>query len=535
MKWWKLAAVLVPFCGVFTLLYGCSTKDRPGVGGDTTVGPNGEEICTTEGAQRECHQLVGVQDGVKSCLHGVQVCTAGRWSGCGGNGTIEATNVGIGVSNLAGLTEEEIKIKAGSGTADAQACSNPCDPYCRGYDEDAGPLQLDAALKLDAVVGLNSTPPGFVDKLLRDKANSWGADCERWDTGNSATGWVHSACQSDYYCSRHVDNASTVGNCVQFKEGPNETHAAKLAGTTNGAVECADSYPDLTLGTPCGLLGQVIVPICNRGSAPVPGGTTIRVSEEVSSLTTPTAPTLKASPTAGAEMAACPTFSSNVCSVTLAAPLLPGACIRFSGAVSCAGALNGNKSLYVNSDKSIRECVIQPRVLGPPVSAHSPAGEQARQYGCANNYTAFNTSQIPTCIVSFDPKTLVVPYSPSCAPDERVQWGKLAWNASTPSSSEIKFEVRVRDRYVDGGFGPWSAWVLVGDAKQLPPPARDPAVCPMSGPAPCPKDLYAPLGGIPQARYADLELRITMNPDITGLIAPTLYDYKLAYSCVPNE
>ena len=533
MKWSKLAAVLVPFGGLFTLLYGCSTKEKPGAGGETTVGPNGEEFCATEGDTRECHQLVSVQEGVKSCLHGVQVCSGGHWTGCGGNGTIEATNVGVGVADLVGLTDEEVRIKAGSGTKDAGACSNPCDPYCRGYDEDAG-IKLDASILPDAVVGLQATPPGFVDKLLRDKANSWGKDCERWDTGNSETGWVHSACQSDYYCARHVSGGGTEGDCVQFSEGPNETHAGKLGGTTNGGVECADAYPDLTLGTPCGLAGQIIVPVCNRGAAPVPAGTTIKVSEENSSLTTPTAPTLKATPAAGAEMAACPTHASNICNVTLAVPLNPGSCVRFSS-LSCAGPLNGNKSLYVNADKSIRECVIQPRVLGPPVSAHGPTVEQARQYGCANNYTAFNSSQVPACLVSFAPKTIVVPYQPTCAPDERVQWGKLAWNASTPSTSEITFEVRVRDRFSDGGFSAWSPWVLVGDAKQLPPPAKDPAVCPMGGPSPCPKDLYAPLGGPPQARYPELELRITLNPDITGLIAPTLYDYKLAYSCVPTE
>lgn len=536
MKWSKILVVLLPLGMVGSALYGCSAKDRPqSASGEGTVELDGN-ACTQEGSQRDCHQLVAVQDGVKSCLHATQTCIGGRWGACGaGGGTLEATNIGVGLENVedpAAPTSAQIKPLAyDGGSPSAAACANPCDPGCEGYDVDAG-ATLDASLDVNSVVGMPSTPPGFIDKLLRDKANSWGADCERWDTGNSETGWVHSACQVDHYCSRHTGGGN-VGNCVQFTEGPNETHAGKLGSTYAGGVECADAFPDLTIGNPCRLGGAAVVPVCNRGAAPVPAGATIRVSEENSSLTTPTAPTLKATPAAGAEMAACPTHSSNICSITLAAPLNPGFCVRFDSSTACAGALNGNKSLYVNADKAIRECVIQPRVLGPPTSSHGPTVEQARQYGCANNYSAFNFSQLPNCNVTFAPKTISESFAAECQPGQRVRWGKLAWNASTPSSSEIIFEVRTREPFSDGGFGAWSPWVQVGEAQQL-PVAVDPQNCTMGGPSPCPKDLYTPLGLV-AAHQSALEIRITLRPDVTGLIRPTLNNYKLAYSCVDYE
>ena len=57
----------------------------------------------------------------------------------------------------------------------------------------------------------------------------------------------------------------------------------------------------------------------------------------------------------------------------------------------------------------------------------------------------------------------------------------------------------------------------------------------MTGPSPCPKDVFAPLGGLPTARFEELELRVSMLPDTTGTLGPTLFDYKLLYSCVPAE
>lgn len=528
----RLAVLLAPFLAVGAVTYGCSSQDRPGPGGAGGVNQPGDNRCSVEGQTRSCYELVSVHSGVRSCFQGLQTCKAGAWGACGGSGTITATNHGIGVSGLVDPTDEQIeqiKIRThpGSGSPEAGACANPCDPGCVGYDEDAS-ITPESGIPEAGAPGLPATPPGFVSKLLLGKGQGYGADCERWETGNNETGHVHSACQSDYFCSRHA-SGGTNGSCVQFTEGPNETHAGKLAGSTNGGVECADAFPDLTLGTPCLVGSDIMVTVCNRGAAAVASGTTIRVAEENATAVTPNAPVMAQVPEAGAEMAACPTFTSD-CSITLSAPLNPGFCVKINGTTGCTSPLNGNKSLYVNSDKGVRECVIQPKVLGPPVSAHGPTVEQNRQFGCANNWTAFNASQVPACPVAFVPLQLIVPYRPTCGTGETIQWGKLAWNASLPAGTSFMFEVRTRDRFDDGGAGAWGPWVTVGDST-----AGDPAVCPMAGPTPCPKDLFAPLGGLPTARYEDLDLRISLNPNGAGTVAPTLNSYQLAYSCVGAE
>jgi hypothetical protein len=531
----RLIAGILPFIIVGAILYGCSS-DRPRATDDGSRLPTAAEPCQTDGLTRDCHQPGPTQNGVRTCQHGTQICRGGRWSACGeyGESTLETQNLelAIGLEPSAGDLRPMTHLAAG--VADASACTlNPCMPDCRGYDEDAGPLSTDASLKPDAVTGVAATPPGFVDKLLQDKAHHWGADCERWNTGNNETGHVHSACQSDYYCQRH--SSGTNGNCAQFGEGPTETHAGKLGGTTNGGVECLDAYPDLTLGTPCGLGGSIIVPICNRGSAPVPANTVVTVAVEPNQLTTPTAPTLTAVASTATPMAGCPTYPAG-CNVTLPTDLNPGQCFRFDLA-TCGTPLNGTKSLYVNATGSIRECVIQPRVLGPPISAHSPTVEQSLQYGCANNYTAFNSQGVPACLTLHEPKTVTFAYNGVCPPGAIAQWGKLAWSASTPTTTNIIFEVRVRTRATDGGFGAWSPWARVGKAKQSSAPPDDPQLCQMNGPAPCPKDLYAPLVDAGPSAVAaqgeELELRITLNP--VGTVGPTLYGYELAHTCLARE
>ena len=532
--WKRFFAVAIggPFL-VASLLYGCSSE-RPEASNSSgpLPTPGSADGCSVEDQVKECYVLVSVNDGVKSCLSATQRCRGGVWSACGAaGGTISGTNIGLGAENLTSPTAEgliQTRTHLAAGRADASACANPCDPGCLGYDEDAGALTTDASLD-SAGAGLVATPSGFVDKLLRDKNNGYGKDCERWETDTNSTGHVHSACQGDYYCSRHA--GSTDGNCVQFGEGPTETHVGKLAGTTNGAVSCRDSYPDLTVGVPCGLAGQIIVPICNRGAAALASGTAITIAE--GNLVTPTAPTNTSIPVlADPTSPGCPSLAV-ACTVTTTAALAPGSCTRVN--LSACG-FNGNKGIYVNANRAIRECVIRTHILGPPTSSHGPTSEQNDQYGCANNYSAFNASQLPACIVTQAPKTVTLPYNGACSPGQIPQWGQLAWNATTPSTTSIGFDVRTRARVADGGFGPWSPWATVGNAKQSSSPPDDPQVCAMGGPSPCPKNLYAPLasaGGPTAVRGEQLELRVNLNP--VGSVGPTLLAYYLAYTCVDSE
>jgi hypothetical protein len=57
----------------------------------------------------------------------------------------------------------------------------------------------------------------------------------------------------------------------------------------------------------------------------------------------------------------------------------------------------------------------------------------------------------------------------------------------------------------------------------------------MSGPSPCPKNLYTALGGPPGATNEDLTLQVTLTPSPDGQVAPTLNSWQITYSCPPSE
>jgi len=132
-------------------------------------------------------------------------------------------------------------------------------------------------------------------------------------------------------------------------------------------------------------------------------------------------------------------------------------------------------------------------------------------------------------------KTYAQTYTSSCPAGTRTQWGYLAYNATTPSdasgSSDVKFQVNTTPSLVDGGIGTPTAWVTAADT----PAASDPAVCSVSGPSPCPKDLYAALGGRPAAQNPVLTLQVTLAPSPDGLFAPTLNNWQITYSCPASE
>jgi hypothetical protein len=135
-------------------------------------------------------------------------------------------------------------------------------------------------------------------------------------------------------------------------------------------------------------------------------------------------------------------------------------------------------------------------------------------------------------VISYVPKTYVQTYQASCPVGSKPQWMFLAYDATTPSSgassSTIRFDVRAGDN-VDGGSVSYGSSVNVA----LTPP--DPASCPMSGVASCPKDLFTKLSGIPGAQKEMLELTVTLTPSADALVAPTLKSWQITYSCPPTQ
>jgi hypothetical protein len=171
-------------------------------------------------------------------------------------------------------------------------------------------------------------------------------------------------------------------------------------------------------------------------------------------------------------------------------------------------------------------------------------------------YTMTANSQIPECNYNNDwsvskqnpaltcsnvttggytPTTYTQTYASSCPAGTHTQWAFLSYNTTTPSdasgSSDVQFQVQTAPVLVDGGVGTPTSWVTVANT----PSSGDPAVCPMSGPSPCPKDLFAALGGAPGATNQDLTLQVTLNPSPDGQVAPTLNSWQITYSCPPTE
>jgi hypothetical protein len=125
-------------------------------------------------------------------------------------------------------------------------------------------------------------------------------------------------------------------------------------------------------------------------------------------------------------------------------------------------------------------------------------------------------------------------YKASCAAGYTPQWGVLGWNVKLPSdssgSASVLFEVHTAPIAADGSIGAYGALVTAGAAATAP----GDEVCSISGPMPCPKDLYAALGAA-NAKKGLLELEVTLKPSPAANVAPTLNSWNVTYSCVPSE
>ena len=132
-------------------------------------------------------------------------------------------------------------------------------------------------------------------------------------------------------------------------------------------------------------------------------------------------------------------------------------------------------------------------------------------FGCAKPYTT--TERFET-------------YSASCPESQGPQWGFLSYDTTIIEDSQIHIAVRTAATEAALATATFVSLADVG------PGASSPAVCSMFGPAPnCPVALYPALGGIPNARYPYLELKITMDPASNEYKAPLLNDWEITYSC----
>ena len=132
-------------------------------------------------------------------------------------------------------------------------------------------------------------------------------------------------------------------------------------------------------------------------------------------------------------------------------------------------------------------------------------------FGCAKPYTT--TERFES-------------YVANCPANQGPQWGYLAYDTTIIEDSSIYIMARTAQTEAALASASFVPLAEIGDS------TSDPEVCSMFGPAPtCPIPLYPALGGIPNARYPYLELKITMDPASDEYKAPLLNDWEITYSC----
>lgn len=505
-------------------------------------------VCLGGGNNRKpCNIAANCPGGTCSSPGGI--CAGGSQNGkfcadstqCTGGGTC-ALNFGIG----------------GTPSADAGVCvSDPCNPYCRGWDQSPGAPADGGSESGIGVSGFGEINNGTLKKLLDDSCHG-GSDCDNHGGGS------HFACQADTYCS--LKSLGGSGCCEQFGVGTTfpTTATSPYLGTVAGV--------DLTIGPGCSSSGghssYPDFPVCNRGN------TTLLPTDVARSPDPGYIHVASNLPLAGQlPTSTCPASGSlpNTCRLAIpAAGLSPGQCILLNTTTDCTGGTpSGDKYLFVNPDWGVDGGVVESDMIPTPAQPNP-------QPGCANNWTDHaSQNNPPACFTTgIGVGVYDFTYTAVCGPSTHPQWGNLTWNSTIPTSggqsAEIVFDIRTAPLLPDGGTGVFSTYFTMAEAMNG-TTYKDPEDCALSGPSGpianctntdtagvaqpgptppcCPKDILAQLlrpttavpfagagtAGTTLARQEVLNLRILMKTTPDGTQAPTLNSFQLSYSCLPSE
>lgn len=214
--------------------------------------------------------------------------------------------------------------------------------------------------------------------------------------------------------------------------------------------------------------------------------------------------------------------------------------------VTCDVALPGNIDQYEPEDAEVSYV---PSQGGTPIKLNQVGNASACGKGWFfdNNTTPTKITLCPqTCtMVQSDPAaeldvgfgcpgayketTHLVDYEAACPVGTTVQWGYMAYNATTPSTSSARFDVRTAETKSQLAA---ASYKTVATAALYP---NDTQVCAMSGPSPCPVDLYSQLGTLGAMNKPFLQLRIVNTPNKNKSKAPNVNEYNITYSCPSSE
>jgi hypothetical protein len=223
----------------------------------------------------------------------------------------------------------------------------------------------------------------------------------------------------------------------------------------------------------------------------------------------------------------CPTYTPSGY-LMLNQDLKPGECINI-----WPQGVSGNTIMYINADHAVPEC----GAFAGPTSAP----------GCYDNWADVKTGGTCQPQTSTSTSMVTVPaYLPTtyqastttatCPAGSAPQWSVFTYDSLIPSNSSGQGSVLIQAQVapvVNGVVGKFGPWVTFANTA---PPSNDPAVCPfVGGLGPCPKDIFALLGGLPAAADAAMNLRVVLTPTPDGQAIPELIGWQVAFSCVNSE
>lgn len=131
------------------------------------------------------------------------------------------------------------------------------------------------------------------------------------------------------------------------------------------------------------------------------------------------------------------------------------------------------------------------------------------------------------CSTLLQPNPYRQTYDGVCPAGGKTQWSFLAYDSSTPGDSSVRFRARTAD--TEAALAA-ATFVDLATAQASPDTQR----CQLSGPAPCPVDLFQLLGAdAAWMRY--LELEASVRPTTDQRSTATLNAWQITYSCPPAE
>lgn len=528
-KWTKRGAVVAFVTGMVTTV-ACSSGDRPGAasGNGSSFNPV-DGPCAPEGAVHECHVKLGDEGGALRCFIGKQECRGGYWSACGGTeitlSSVDLVNAGDanGKSGGGGIRPLAVPV------SDSGVCTlDPCDPYCAGFNEDAGLVAEGGAptLYYNGTSIFGGAPGGFAKK---SDCGSSGSGCNPLAPGlaypRKCNGEDHyslwDSCLADTHCDILLNGGK--GECVaNWDSTPTLDPRWDEAGNRWSPLVCPGV--DITVSAACEVAGVPGFNVCNRGNTAATAATMgIYLDNGNGNFGSSTFVS-----------GACPNAAPSCSPPIPGGSLAPGTCFRVTNANCPAWNGNGNPVAYVNPQGAITEC-------GGLLTAILATGPS-----CNNNWADVkNKGDVCGASgASFVPTSRTFTYDAACSPGFVPRWKALTYNATVPCSpgactatntGKVEFFGTLTTTSYDG------ASATTGESIIAPATTTKTVNCTFGtdagGQPICPVDLATWANGVVSggSNYSRLELRILLTPTPDNTAAPSVSTWSVSYDCIPYE